>query len=188
MHRGRLRAGRCVLRRVITLGGAVRAAIYQYWSGVRPPYSHVSERLFRDYAVRIGAQYHFGDGRVPIRCFHKRFFGALAPIWFDDFATYDAVLFADMDVIPVAGLSEDIFASLTGDLMMCEEPGQADLRADMRGAVTARNDLSWARAVRSFGAWGRSWMRRGGRGSSIPGLFFIRARGCSACGRFCRPC
>lgn len=123
----------------------MKTIIYQYWSGIRPEYSYASEELFRNYAKAVGADYLFADDVYPIRAMHKRYFGALRPILDPSFHEYDAVLFVDMDVIPRAAPVDDIFADLSGHIMLAEESKQPELRQDMKGNINGRNDRRWAR-------------------------------------------
>lgn len=103
--------------------------------------------MFRDYAQRIGADYLFSEEEIAIRAMSKRYFGALRPLYDPHFQTYDAVLFVDMDVIPKADLSENIFDCLDGHIMLAEETRQPSLRMDMKGNINAANDVKWAKVV-----------------------------------------
>lgn len=136
---------------------SVKTAIYQYWRGKRPPYSFVSERLFRHYAAAIGADYHFSNGDIDFPCLYKEYFGALLPIYSKMFSRYDAVLYCDMDIIPREGIFQNIFDETEGDVMMVEETVQPDLREDMSGDINSRNDLRWASLVSKI--WGRDVWR-----------------------------
>jgi hypothetical protein len=126
----------------------MKTLIYQFWIGQRPPYSLVSEKLFRAYGERIGADYLFADQPIGRMCLHKRYFGALRPIFDASLHIYDGVLFVDMDVIPVDGVTENIFDEIRGDLMMAEETDQPLLRKSMVGNINSENDHKWASAIK----------------------------------------
>lgn len=126
----------------------MKTLIYQCWFGPRPTYSLVSERLFRAYAERISADYLFSDQPINKSCFHKQYFGTLRPVFDLALHTYDAVLFVDMDVIPIEGISDNIFDDLEGDFMMVEEVDQPRLRKNMAGKINSENDLKWASVIK----------------------------------------
>lgn len=128
----------------------MKTCIYQYWNGSRPAYTYGSEELFRSYADRIGADYFIGDGSISINCLHKRYFGALLPFYSNRFWKYDYVLYVDMDVVPVHDCCVDIFANITGDIMMAEEPRQPEMRENMKGSITAANDKIWAKVIKRW--------------------------------------
>ncbi|MDD8023174.1 MAG: hypothetical protein PHX82_08715 [Paracoccaceae bacterium] len=130
----------------------MEALVFQYWNGVRPPYTYASEEAFRAYAAQIGADYYLSDGRVSFPCFHKRYFGALLPLFAKSFRDYDYVLYVDMDVIPVSGLTANVFEGARGDLMLVEEAEQPMLREEMKGRINGANDRKWARVIKRF--WG----------------------------------
>ena len=77
----------------------------------------------------------------------------MRPIYDRALHAYDAVFYVDMDVIPVEGVSENVFDGIKGDLMLAEELDQPILRASMAGKINSENDLGWASTIRqSYGS------------------------------------
>ena len=125
----------------------MKKLIYQFWKGKRPDYSYASEELFQKYAMQINADYYLGNGKIKLRCLHKRYFAALMPLLTKDFDEYDIILYVDMDIVPVFNLKKDIFELTNGHIMMCEEVCQPQLRTNMKGKINSQNDVKWANTV-----------------------------------------
>ena len=126
--------------------------IYQYWSGEMPIYAQVSKDLFTTYAEKCGAEYRFDQDPQFFKSKYSQYYNALRPIFDPAFHHYDQVLFVDMDVVPVLGLDADIFATTRAQIAMVQEVDQPQLRSNMRGNITTKNDLRWAKVVNFF--WG----------------------------------
>lgn len=130
----------------------MRCLIYQYWIGTLPAYAQVSRQAFETYAKTIGAEYRFDHNPRFFRGKYASYHTALRPIFDRAFHAYDRVLFADMDVVPTAGLTENIFDQPIGHFAMVEEREQPARREAMDpkkgGQISAAYDQTWAKAVR----------------------------------------
>jgi len=113
-----------------------------------PTYARISRQLFEDYARKIGADYRFDKDPDFIRGKFARYFAALRPVHDEAFHVYDRVLYVDMDIIPLASVSRNIFDEPVGHLAMVEETGQPAARDGKTGNINLRNDRRWARMIR----------------------------------------
>lgn len=125
--------------------------IYQYWNGGElPPGAQAGNDNMRAYAERVGAQYRMDrDGNFMGA--HSRYFDLLRPVYDDWFDQFDRVLFVDLDVFAVDGLTESIFGEPCADIGMCEEPGMPEYRDGRKKHINGASDRVWATLVR--GAW-----------------------------------
>lgn len=126
--------------------------IYQYRIGHLPAYAQVSRQSFETYAKTIGADYRFDHNPRFFRGKYASYHTALRPIFDRAFHIYDRVLFTDMDVVPTAGLTENIFDQPIGHFAMVEEREQPARREAMDpkqgGQISAAHDQTWAETVR----------------------------------------
>lgn len=129
----------------------MKCLIYQYWNGVMPPGAEYGSCVMADYAERIGADYRLDRNKYYTGT-HGRYFDLLRPVYDDAFHTYDRVLFADLDVFPVDGLTANIFDEPVGDLGMCEEPGMPDYRDGRKKHINGAADKRWAALINE--RWG----------------------------------
>lgn len=125
--------------------------IYQCWAGELRDGCKYSQKLFQEYADRIGADYRLDvDPNIAGKlCDVPMYFEWLNPICDDSFLEYDNVLTVDMDVFPVDGLTENIFDIDIGHLGVCTEPFQGKYResTSIGGSINKANDERWANAV-----------------------------------------
>ena len=128
--------------------------IYQYWDGQVKESCLAGVNAMREYAERIGAEYIFEDNPQFLRNhFGYNFgnytphYGAFKPIYDTDFDKYDKILFADTDVFPIDGLTENIFDAFTGEIGICDEPFQPKQRTITKGQITSDQDSLWASIV-----------------------------------------
>lgn len=126
--------------------------IYQYWDGTVQQGHHAGAKAMQEYADRIGADYLFennpkwqtGLGR------YSPHYGSFKFVFEKSFDEYDNILYADIDVFPVEGLTENIFEGFTADLGICTEPFQPKHRAkspDVNG-INGHNDERWAKMIK----------------------------------------
>ena len=126
--------------------------IYQFWDGEIQPAHQASASKMADYALNIGAKYFFDDNPRFLRnhfkmSFHgnSAYYGAFKPVFDSGFDQYDNILFCDCDVFPKDGLTENIFDGFTGDIAMCTEPDQPELRKITANPwITHESDTFWA--------------------------------------------
>ena len=127
--------------------------IYQYWDG---DYSRsgvsAGVNAMKKYAARIGAEYIFEKNPCYARSLGYDFgsytphYGAFKPV-FEDWK-YDNILFADTDVFPVEGLTDNIFEEPIGDIGICREQWQtlnkpkSDRDTDKRWASHVETNFS----------------------------------------------
>jgi hypothetical protein len=101
----------------------------------------------RDYAQRIGARYRL-DLSQNYMGHYSKYFDLLRPVHDKDFWAYDRVLFVDLDVFAVEGLTDNIFEEPVADIGMCEEPGQPDYREGRKKHINGEADKTWATFIR----------------------------------------
>lgn len=136
--------------------------IYQVWAGKLRPGCKYSEKLFREYAAKIGADYRLDiDPNIAGKvCDVPMYFEWLNPILDDSFLEYDNVCVVDMDVFPVDKIKENIFDQIEDyDSAICTEPFQGVYRSSttIGGSINSQNDEKWARAVKD--KWGAEMPR-----------------------------
>ena len=130
--------------------------IYQYWDGPVRESVRAGVNSMKKYADRIGAEYIFEDNPRYIR--DRRFgnysahYGAFKPVFESPYNEYDNVLFADTDVFPVDGLTENIFEGFNSHIGICTEPFQPKQRLITLGRITSQSDNKWANMVED--KWG----------------------------------
>ena len=122
--------------------------IYQYWKGPMKPGVAASTALMKAYADRIGAEYRFDHNitiaghvvNVPI------YYEPANPLISAEFDVYDNVALVDIDVYPVEGLDDSMFALLDGeDAGICTEPKQPYFRTIYNsGGINSAIDKQWA--------------------------------------------
>lgn len=136
----------------------MKAVIYQYWDGEARPGVIAGSELMKQYADAIGVDYIFELNPQFVKNIGKysAYYGAFKPIYDRRFYDYDYVLFADTDVIPVAGLKENIFDQFVAnpkvEIGICEEWDQPDVRLKFPGHISNANDEKWASLVEK--KWG----------------------------------
>ena len=129
--------------------------IYQYWNGSAPNDAvKAGQKNMKKYAEYIGAEYMF-ETDPPFHggtCSLKKKYNALRPVYDDIFLDYDNVLFADLDVFTVDGITENIFEEDIKHIGICQEPLQPHLRSLPRvsnnSLISLHNDNIWAKAVK----------------------------------------
>lgn len=130
--------------------------IYQVWAGDMRPGCKYSEKLFREYAERIGADYRLDlDPNIASKLVEGNdgmYFEWLNPIVDDSFLEYDNVCVVDLDVFPVKDLSNSIFNEDIKDFGICTEPFQGKYRAstNVPGNINMKNDERWASEVKKL--------------------------------------
>lgn len=121
--------------------------IYQFWVGSPPKYAHISKQLMKLYADLIGADYicdfNSGDSRIP----SSDYFNCFRPIYDKSLDKYDKILFCDMDIFPVLGITESIFDEPLIHFGIAEEEHQPELRYNLSGQICGTNDEAWGAIV-----------------------------------------
>lgn len=112
------------------------------------------------YANRIGVAHVFETRPQP---WHQvgpgsKFYDKFLPLWNGTLDRCDRLMFADTDLLPVAGLTENIFDSFNADVALCTEPMQPDMRAKAKSGICAEQDERWAAMV--LEEWGGIMPRR----------------------------
>jgi len=124
--------------------------IYQVWCGkLRPACKH-SEKQFRAYAERIGADYRLDlDPNIAGKvCDVPMYFEWLNPMIDNSFLEYDNVLVVDMDIF-ITPEAPNIFEEPIKDVGICTEPWQGKYRESttIGGHINKTNDERWSRVV-----------------------------------------
>lgn len=124
-----------------------RHCVFQYWVS-RPvlPGAEAGAAAMRDYAMRIGADYVFArhetfTDRLGV---DPRWWDKLRPVFDPQFARYDKIAVADVDLWPVDGLAANLFDEPVADFGMVEEIDQPELREKYGRIFTTENDRKWA--------------------------------------------
>jgi len=132
----------------------LRNLIYQVWAGKMRPACKYSEKLFREYAERIGADYRLDlDPNIASQYIsgdNSKYFEWLNPIVDDSFLEYDNVCVLDLDIFPVDKLTSNIFDEPVTNFGICTEPFQGKYRASTRipGGISKESDERWASEIK----------------------------------------
>jgi len=120
--------------------------IYQYYQGNVTTGIWAGVKLMKAYAERIGAEYIFDNNPNWIHTTLSPYYGAFRPVIDPEFNKYDNILFADCDIIPIDGLTDNIFDEMDDhDLLLAEEWNQPEARAKYNvGGITGARDDEWA--------------------------------------------
>lgn len=127
--------------------------IYQFWDGNIRPSVTASVTNLKNYAERIGSEHIFEDNPNWVRSRgldygrYSPHFGALKPIYEEQFLEYDNILFCDADIFAVNDLKENIFDGFRHDIGICTEPFQPKQRQITTGRITSKQDDLWAKTV-----------------------------------------
>lgn len=128
--------------------------IYQYYQGNVTTGVWAGVKLMKAYAERIGAEYIFDNNQGWMPSWYGEqycaYYGAFRPVFDTEFDKYDNILFADCDIIPVDGLTDNIFDEMDDhDLLLAEEWNQPEARAKYNiGGITGAKDNQWAKWVK----------------------------------------
>jgi hypothetical protein len=126
--------------------------IYQFYSGNIPYYARVSKKLMSAYAEQIGCEYRCDFNSTGVSANNNHYHNCFRPIHDKAFDKYDNVLFCDMDVFPVEGITENVFDQPITNFGIVEEDQQPDLRYSSNGEISGKNDEKWAAIVkRAYG-------------------------------------
>ena len=133
--------------------------IYQVWAGDMRPGCRYSEKLFRQYAERVGADYRLdispNIASKYVKGKNGMYFEWLNPMLDDSFLEYDKVCVIDLDVFPVENLNTNIFDEPIKDFGICTEPFQGKYRESttIGKNINKKSDERWGQAVKSkYGA------------------------------------
>jgi hypothetical protein len=117
-----------------------------------PPGAQHSTELLRHYAPRVGAEYCL-DVNDPVMGANAKYFDRLRPLFDRFFDQFRLLLYLDMDIFPVRGLTENIFEEPCADIGMCEEVGMPEYRDGRKKHINGNADRVWADLVeREFGS------------------------------------
>ena len=106
--------------------------IYQYFDGDITPEVEAGVHLMTEYAKTVGVEYMFEHNTDFLQTHYQYttgnriqnndvYFGSLKPLLDPRFDQYDKILYADVDVLPIEGLTDNIFDELTGEVGVVEE-------------------------------------------------------------------
>ena len=129
--------------------------IYQVWCGDMRPGCKYSEKLFRQYAESIDADYRLDlSPNIASKYVSGKdgmYFEWLNPIIDDSFLEYDKVCVVDLDVFPVNNLTNNIFSEEVKDFGICTEPFQGKYRESVTvgGNINRKNDELWAQTIKA---------------------------------------
>lgn len=139
----------------------MKTLIFQVWAGEMRPGTRAGLTAMRAYAKRIGAEHRLFTRVDASGCESRKhgapvstaaFWERLLPLWDDSFLDFERVLYADLDIFPVDGLTDSIFDVPCEGFGLCEEPQQPAIRQDATGRINGFNDRVWAARVRDV--WG----------------------------------
>lgn len=134
----------------------MKTIIYQYRDGEETSESEYSVRCMKEYADRIGSEYlyeHNPKFVTNLGSFSSHY-GSFKPIYTDMFHEYDYVMYADTDVFPVDGLTENIFDQFKDtdiELGICEEHNAPEVRTKHTIAgINNERDEVWVKRIESL--------------------------------------
>ena len=132
----------------------MRNIIYQYWDGPITSAVKAGVAAMKKYADQINADYVFEDNPQWQTTLGKYspHYGAFKPLYDKRYDEYDYILFADVDVLPIDNLTQNIFEQFyrdpSIDLGICEEWKQPEIRSKFSVAgINSQNDIIWANIV-----------------------------------------
>lgn len=127
--------------------------IYQFWEGTLTSGNEAGVQLMKEYADRIGVEHMFElnpswpkDARIQRKNLgrYNPHYGAFKFIFDTSFDDYDNIMFCDTDVVPVDGLTENVFDEFKQEIGICEEWMQPALRSKHNmGGINTANDNRW---------------------------------------------
>lgn len=125
--------------------------IYQYWLGNPKPAVKHGKANMKAYAETIGADYKFKFNPTWANnyCDIPQYYNAFEPIWNDKYhEEYDNILFVDLDVFAVDGLTENIFDQDIKEIGICDEPHKEKSHVTTKGPINTANDEKWNKVMR----------------------------------------
>jgi len=133
----------------------MKTLVYQYWDGPLKSGIRAGEAAMREYAHSIGAEYLFEHN--PKYCSglgkYTPHYGQFKVVYEPEFEKYDKVLFCDTDIFPtdtVLQSKENIFEEYSGDIGICTEPHQPELRKQNPNHHIGYNaDEKWAKIIKT---------------------------------------
>lgn len=132
----------------------MRNLIYQYYDGPVHPGTKASVGLMSQYAKAVGADHLFEQNPLWLRKQginlgrYTPHYGQFKVVFDPHFEQYDNVLFLDTDIFPIDGLTENIFDIDVGDIGICTEGLQPDLRKKISGPICHTADERWASVIK----------------------------------------
>lgn len=132
----------------------MKAVIYQYYDGEPTTGNEAGRKAMEEYATRIGAEYIYEQDprwRTDLGRYSPHY-GTFKPIYEDDFYEYDYVMYADTDVWPRDGITDNIFeefAATGAEVGICEEwnAPEARKRHTIGGGINNKNDEKWCETI-----------------------------------------
>ena len=132
----------------------MKTLIYQYYDGEVTSGHQAGIDAMKEYAERIGSEYLFElnpKWRTDLGRYSPHY-GTFKPIYTDSFYKYDYVMYADTDVIPRQGLTDNIFEvfDATGcEVGICEEWNAPSARKKytIGGGINNANDEKWVEVI-----------------------------------------
>jgi hypothetical protein len=138
----------------------MRNLIYQFWdTQAQPPHKRMigippavatSSKWMKEYAERIGAEYLFELDPPHLHNLESAaYYGAVNPVFREEFHEYDHVLFLDADVYPVEGLKESPFDNFHGEIGIAQEVFEPMAKVIERSRIFGvKAEEAWAQCVK----------------------------------------
>ena len=131
--------------------------IYQCYDGKLLPGAVYCVEQMQKYAKQIGAEYLFEANtrfgpKMGVSGGQAYYYNCLKPVYDTKFHEYDNVLYVDVDIFSVDGLTESIFDGFTAEVGNCTEPLQPKFRGTSTSSICRANDEKWATVVENH--WG----------------------------------
>lgn len=120
----------------------MKCLIYQYWNGKLEPIAQESKKNIESYANKINVEYRFDYNQHYTKAISKypNYYDAFRPFLDTDFEQYDKILFLDMDIFAVEGITENIFEETILDIGICEESHMPDLKTKIN---KSQPEIKW---------------------------------------------
>lgn len=133
----------------------MKTVVYQYYDGETTPGNEAGRKAMESYATSIGSEYIYEQDpywRTDLGKYSPHF-GTFKPIYEDEFYEYDYLMYADTDVWPRDGVTENIFeefAKTGAEVGICEEwnAPMARKRHTIGGGINNANDMKWVEKVK----------------------------------------
>lgn len=131
--------------------------IYQYWDGIVKKSAIAGANNMKNYADSIGVEHIFEINpqyakslgwKIPAK--PAAHFGALKPVFDNKFDEYDNILYVDTDVFVKDGVTENIFNEFNGEIGICDEPEQPELRKLTLAKINSQTDEHWAKTIKKL--------------------------------------
>lgn len=125
--------------------------IYQFYTGNIPYYAKVSNKLFKEYAKRIDADYICDFNKPFVNIGNSQYHNCFRPIMDQSLDNYDNILFCDMDVFPVNNATDNIFDLSIENIGIVEETQTPAIRyVNVNANTSKRTEERWGNLVEKY--------------------------------------